>query len=193
MRYGYATRDSNGIDSASSRLVNAKDQQASLKLLAELAQRATVNPLVRNTAVKIVRSCDSRDDMCELNAVFTALKRGDPGVAPLADGFKYIADPRFADYFESPIDALENCLRGACGSDCDGHTGLVIGLLGSLGWKCGARAWGRTSDGFSHVYPVVAFPKRPPFQKVLALDTTVPSSRIGWEPPKGNVLTAWLE
>jgi hypothetical protein len=72
-------------------------------------------------------------------------------------------------------------------------TALVIALAGSLGWKCGARAWGKTADGYSHVYPVVAFPKRPPFQKIVGLDTTVPDSKVGWEPPKAHVLTAWLE
>jgi len=174
-------------------MLNPKDQQASLKLLAELAQRATVHPLVRNTALKIVRDCESREDMCELQAVFNAVKRGDAGVAPLLNGFKYVADPRYADYFESPVDALENCLRGACGSDCDGHTALIVALCGALGWKCGARAWGRDKNGYSHVYAVVAFPKRPPFSKVVALDTTVPESKVAWEPPKGEVLTAWLE
>lgn len=189
MNYGRATSESH----PNARLLNAKDQQASLKLLAELAQRATVHPLIRNTALKIVRDCASRDDSCELEAVFNAVKKGDPGVAPLLNGFKYVADPRFADYFESPVDALENCLRGACGSDCDGHTALVIALLGSIGWRTGARAWGPDKKGYIHVYPVVAFPKRAPFKKVVALDTTVPESKVGWEPPNAEVLTAWLE
>jgi len=195
VRYG-STSPSYGYSRSraeTARYVNAKDQQASLKLLAELAQRGTVNPLVRNTAVKIVGECASRDDVCELQAIFDAVKHGNAAVEPLKNGFKYVADPRYADYFEAPADALENCLRGACGSDCDGHTALVIALAGSLGWKCGARAWGRSADGFSHVYPVVAFPKRPPFQKILGLDTTVPDSKVGWEPPKAHVLTAWLE
>lgn len=178
-------------------MVDAKSQQDSLQLLAELTQRATVNPLVRNTALKILTiECQGRDrdDLCELRAIFDAVKKGHPGVAPFANGgFKYVADPRYADYFESPVDALENCLRGACGSDCDGHTALIGALCGAVGFKVGLRAWGRTKGGFSHVYPVVAFPKRPPFQKVVGMDTTVPSSRVGWEPPEGNVLTAWLE
>lgn len=163
-------------------------------MLAELAQRATVDPLIRNTALKIVRNCGSREDKCELEAIFRAVKNGDPEVEPLVNGFKYVADPRFADYFESPVDAMTQCLKGACGSDCDGHAALNVALAGSLGWKCGLRAYGPSGEkGFSHVYAVAAFPKRPPFKKVTALDTTVDDSFAGWEPPKGNVLTAWLE
>jgi hypothetical protein len=189
VRYGYAKYPAD----STTKMVNPKDQQASLKLLAELAQRASVTPLVRNTAVKIIRNCKSRGDQCELEAVFRTVKTGDAGVAPFADGFKYIADPRYADYFESPVDAIENCLRGACGSDCDGHAGLIVALCSALGFKCGLRAWGRNKEGFSHVYAVVAFPKRPPFKDVVGMDTTVPESSVGWEPPQGEVLTAWLE
>lgn len=102
----------------SARLLDAGSQKQALKVLAELTQRATINPLVRTTAIKIVRSCGSRKDMCELQAIFDAVKYGDPGVAPLENGFKYIADPRFADYFASPVDNITNCLNGSCGGDC---------------------------------------------------------------------------
>lgn len=168
-------------------------QEATLRALAELAQRATIDPLVRATAIKIVRDCRSREDDCELKAIFNAVKNGDPEVAPLARGFKYINDPRYADYFVSPIDTLRMCLKGVCGSDCDDHTSLITALAGSIGWKVGLRAWGTQPNAFSHVYAVVAYPKRPPFERAIALDTTVPESRVGWEPPHANVLTAWLE
>lgn len=165
----------------------------SLRVLGELTQRATVDPLVVTTAKKIVRDCGSRADQCELEAIYNAVKYGDPSVAPLRNGFKYIADPRFADYFTSPVDSLKSCLGGACGGDCDDHVGLVCALCGALGWKAGLRAWGRKNDdGYSHVYAVVLFPKRPPWSQVVTLDTTVPEFGLGDEPPKGNVITAWL-
>ncbi len=179
--------------SAAAQYLNPTDQQASLKILANLTIRATVNPLVRNTALKIIRECGSRDDACELQAVYEAVKHGDPAVLPLKRGFKYVADSRFADYFASPVDSLNACTKGACGGDCDDHTSLVCALLGSVGWRCGLRAWGRRGDGaYSHVYPVAAFPKRPPHQRAVALDTTVPEFGPGDEPPRGDVLTAWL-
>lgn len=175
------------------RLLTPNDQIACLKVLADLTLRATVNPLVRNTALKIVRDCGSREDACELEAVYNAVKHGDPQVAPFKRPFKYVADSRYADYFASPVDSLNGCMKGACGGDCDDHTSLICALLGSLGWKCGLRAWGRKGDGvFSHVYAVVAYPKRPPWRSWVALDTTVPEFGPGDEPPRGDVLTAWL-
>lgn len=175
------------------RLVDLATQQESLQALAELVQRATVNPLIRNTAVKIVQPCDSREDFCELKAIFDAVKTGIRSVPPLADGLKYVADPRYADYFESPVDTLHQCMKGACGSDCDGHAGLICALAGAIGWVVGLRAYGpRNEQGYSHVYAVALFPKKGPYERVVGMDTTVPSSELGWEPPKGNVLTAWL-
>lgn len=168
-------------------------QRASLKALAELARAATIDPLVRNTALKIVQACRSRDDVCELEAIFRAVKDGDPAVTPLKNGFKYVADPRYSDYFTAPADSLRACLKGACGGDCDDHTSLIAGLAGSIGWKMGLRAWGpKDADGYVHVYAVAAYPKRPPFKQVYGLDTTVDDSRLGWEPPHANVMTAWL-
>ena len=164
-----------------------------MRELAELTQRATVSSLVRNTALKIRNECASRDDMCELRAIFDTVKNGNPNVSPFRNGFAYVADPRFADYFASPVDTIANCLKGACGGDCDDHTSLVAALAGTLGFKAGLRAWGRDTRGYSHVYPVVAFPKRPPFERIIGMDTTVPYSKVGWEPPKGQVLTAWLD
>lgn len=201
MRYGlaYESEPSFGYarsaptEAPTSRLLDTRSQQDALSKLAELTQRATIHPLIRNTAIRIIAECAGRDDMCELKAIFRAVKRGDSSIPPLVNGFKYVADPRFADYFASPVDLLNNCLKGACAGDCDDHTALVAALAGAVGFKVGLRAWGRDSSGFSHVYPVVAYPKRPPFKRALGLDTTVPSSSVGWEPPEGNVLTAWLE
>lgn len=190
----------------SARLIDAKTQEKSLQILGELTQRAIIDPTVRNTALRIVAECVSRGDTCEIEAVFEAVKHGDPSVKPFQKGFKYVADPRYADYFVSPIDIVANCARGACGGDCDEHAALIAALLGSIGWKVGLRAYGVAgSGGYSHVYAVVAFPKKPvqrgfsdersrfSWEKVIGLDSTVPSSKPAWEPPRGDVLTAWLE
>lgn len=194
MSYGYVQ---------GARFLDAKSQEHALKLLGELTQRAAVNPVIRNTALRIIGSagCGSREDQCEIEAVFNAVKSGDPAVRPFHNGFKYVADPRFSDYFASPVDIVNNCAKGACGGDCDEHAALIASMLASIGWKVGLRAYGVAgSGGYSHVYAVVAFPKKPrvrgdkvAWDKVVALDTTVDSSRVSWEPPKGNVLTAWLE
>lgn len=189
--FGYAKTAVSPVETT--RFLDLPTQEASLRALAELTARSVLKPFVRNTALRIRSECANRDDMCELKAIFDALKHGNANVPPFVNGFAYVADPRLADYFTAPEDSIKNCLRGACGGDCDDHTALVAALAAAIGFKVGLRAWGRDKRGFSHVYPVVAYPKRPPFQRILGLDTTVDYSKVGWEPPKGNVLTAWLE
>ena len=196
-----------GYQNSSHRLVDAETQENALRLLGELVQRASVHPAVRTAALQIIQSagCDSREDACEVQAIFDAVRYGDPSIPWLKTGFKYVADPRYADYFSSPVDTIAACQKGACGGDCDDHAALIAALLGSIGWKVGLRAYGVPGQrGYSHVYAVVAFPKKPKhlagpsgpklvWDKVLGLDTTVPSAKPGWEPPKGNVLTGWLD
>lgn len=192
-------------------MLDAGTQENSLRLLHDVAERASVHPDVIMVAKQVTQDCPGRDDRCELDAILAAVKFGDPRVPPLATGVRYVRDPRSADYFTSPIDLLRNCMHGACAEDCDGHALLICALAAALGWKAGLRAYGE-GDGFSHVYAVVAFPKLPTCNKcgqqghdanrcdghlvwseVLGLDSTVAGSKVGWEPPRANVLTAWLE
>ncbi|MFZ2152127.1 MAG: hypothetical protein WAV09_03405 [Minisyncoccia bacterium] len=193
MPYGYAP------SALAVRLLDVGTQENSLREMHGILERASIHPDVVTVAKMITQDCASRDDKCELLAIFDAVRDGNPNVAPLRNGVRYVRDPRHADYFTSPVDLLRQCMTGACAEDCDGHALLVAALAAALGWKSGLRAYG-TEDGFSHVYAVVAFPKLPVksgshliWEQVLGLDTTVPRSNVGWEPPRANVLTAWLE
>lgn len=176
--------------------MDAGTQRAALHKLASLTQRSVVDPLVRKVALQCVSVCSSREDQCELEAIFNAVKYGAPNVPLLANGFKYVADPNWSDLFTAPRRILEMLGEGANGGDCDDHTALICALAGSLGFTMGLRAYGRLSlnGEFEHVYAVAKFPKRgPPFVNELGMDTTVQDSYVGWQPPPGNILTAWLE
>lgn len=187
------------------RVFDAGTQQRALEQLGRLTQRATVDPYVRGVALLIINQCQQRDDACELHAIYDAVKSGREDIPPLRYGIKYVADPRFADYFTAPGDTLRAAERGANGGDCDDHSALVAGLCGAVGWKVGLRAYGpREAGGFIHVYPVVAYPKRGrpvvrdgergiEYDAVYGMDTTVDEAHVGWEPPSGNVLTCWLD
>lgn len=168
------------------------DQRTALEQLAKLTQRGALHPAVREAAIAITSECRSRDDMCELKAIYDAVKFGTPAVQGLAKGLRYVADPRWSDYFVAANRILEMCKRGACAGDCDDHAGFIAAMCASLGYKVGLRAWGQKLSELVHVYAVVGFPKREP-QEVLGMDTTVDEAHVGWEPPKGEVLTAWLE
>jgi hypothetical protein len=169
-------------------------QEGSLRVLAKMIQAGQESPLVRATALKIVRECESRDDECELQTIFNAVKHGDDAIDALANGFKYIADPNTIDFFSGAERTLKMCEKGACGGDCDDHTILVGSLAGSLGFKIGVRGYGPSRSGpLIHVYAVALMPKRiKGAAKVIGMDTTVPESDLGWQPPPGNYKTAWV-
>lgn len=168
------------------------DQKKALEELATLTEKSTVDPLVRNAALAITADCDSRDDECEVRAIFDAVKTGTTAVTGLENGLKYVSDPQWADFFSSPSRTLRQLAAGINGGDCDDHAALLCGLLGSLGFTTGLRAWGPTKGEFTHVYAVVGMPKLD-YDEMWGLDTTVESSEPGWEPPGGSVLTALMD
>jgi hypothetical protein len=151
----------------------------------------------RRRVAQIVGDCPSRT-ICEVHAVFD-LKHGTDRVPFLKNGLRYVADPRAADFYTGAKRILSECAHSrACAGDCDDHTILVGSLLAAIGFKVGARAWGPDPrrEVFTHVYPIVAIPKRGPWPHGYTghgLDTTVEKSDVGWEPPKRRILTMWLE
>jgi hypothetical protein len=173
-------------------------QRTALKRIAELIAKGSIDPAVRRAALAITRDVDARDDLGELEALYTAVKHGTDAVPGLRKGVRYVADPRAADFFTGAGKLLEECRHGACGGDCDDATILIGAMASSLGFKVGARAYARPSDGdgFTHIYAVASIPKRGPWPANYGghgLDTTVESARVGWEPKKGKVLTYWVE
>lgn len=169
-------------------------QKKALEELAKLIEKSSADPLVRNAALAITHNCDSRDDGCEIAAVFNAVKHGTDVVKGLEKGLKYMSDPRWADFFTSPSRLLRQSAvdQAYAAGDCDDHAALICALLSSLGFVVGLRAWGAKKGEYTHVYAVVALPKIQP-EQFAGLDTTVEESSPGWEPPKGYVITAWLD
>lgn len=172
-------------------------QKAALKKLAEMTQRAMLDPAIVKAAKQITADCDARDDKCELSAIFYAVKEGTDYVPGLENGVRYVADPLDADYFTAPAQLLKQCRDGACSGDCDDQASLLCALAGALGFVVGLRAYGSDprSKEYEHVYAVAKLPKTAEFDPngpEMALDTTVSSAKPGWEPPGGRVLTAWI-
>ena len=89
------------------------DQYKALDQLISLVERGSVHPDVHDAALAIVSECEQRDDVCELEAIYEAVKHGTPHVPGLERGVKYIADPRWADHFTAPWRLLEKCRRAS--------------------------------------------------------------------------------
>jgi hypothetical protein len=178
------------------RLEDITSQRDALEKLAELIRKGSIDQEILRAAKAVTRDCSARDDLCELEAIFNAVKYGDSRVSWLKKGMRYVADPYPFDTFHSASAMIESCRAGACAGDCDDATVLVGSLAASIGFMVGARAWGKgTSGDLLHVYPVAAVPKSGPFPKDYfghGLDITVPSSEVGWEPQGGHFITAWV-
>ena len=179
------------------REINVRTQEQAAIELFNLVLRSTSTPDVRRAAIKIITDCDSRDDMCELKAIYDAVKHGTPYVKGLKNGVKYLTDPDGSDpegndYYTSPARLLEMCADGACAEDCDGHSVLNAALAMMLGFQVGLRIW-KPAGGkyYEHVYAVVGYPKLSP-TKAVAMDTTVDEAYVGWEPRDGSVKTIAL-
>lgn len=106
---------------------NVASQRTALEHIANLVEKSSVHPLVRETALTLVGSCEDRDDMCEIEAVFGAVKYGDSSVPALKNGLKYVADPRWADHFTAPSRLLEQLRRGVNGGDCLPSETILLG------------------------------------------------------------------
>jgi hypothetical protein len=171
------------------------NQLQALNALAGLIRKGGEHPRVRAAALRIVSECPSRDDECELQAIFDAVKSGTPLVRGLRRGLPYRADPKSIDFFASADRMLSMCEHDACGEDCDGHCVLNGALAHSLGFTVGARAYGKSPGEYVHVYAVALVPKRAQFAganaKIVGMDTTVPRSYLGWQPPPGHYKTSW--
>lgn len=183
--------------------IDAGTQRAALRKLADMTAKSIIEWRVRQAAIAITQQCrppkgeapGAQVALCELQAIFAAVRDGTQWVKGLEYGVRYVPDPIIRDYFVSPSRLLESCEQGACGEDCDSQAALVAALTGAVGFTSGLVAWGKKEKThYQHVFPVVLFPKRPEHgqQRIVALDTTNPKAGVGWKPPHGRVLTAWI-
>ena len=181
---------------ASVRFEDVDSQGAALEKIAGLIRKGSMDPRIIAAARALTRDCAARDDLCELQAIYNAVKHGDSRVSWLRSGMRYVADPHSWDTFSTVNAIIADCAAGSCGGDCDDHVVLVGSLVAAIGFKAGARAWGKGSSGdYQHVYPVVLVPKGGPWPRGYygtGLDTTVPRFDVGDEPQGGHILTSWL-
>lgn len=174
------------------RFADVDNQRQALQLLAQQTERSITDYEVSRAARAITADCPSRDDECELQAIFDAVKTGTSKVSWLRKGVRYVLDSRTVDQFFAPKRLIQMCKTGACAADCDDHAALICALAGSLGFKVGLYAWGpKNADDYEHVLAVAQIPKSNP-QYVVAMDTTVESATLGWKPPPGKYLLVWL-
>jgi len=146
--------------------------QRALRRQAEIALAATRQPILVQQAFALVQPCQSRDDECELQAIYDGVKAN----------VRYVSDTRDVDRYVRPDRLLEMCQQGACAGDCDDHAMLLAALAYAIGFRTGLRAYVPSDQNSElHVYAVAAFPKHEA-NRLVGLDTTVSTADVGWEP-----------
>jgi len=129
------------------------------------------HPSVRALATQITRNLASRDYLGEITAIFNWVKQ----------------HIRFSDEFKGTLQSPYVTLQLATG-DCDDHSTLLAALLLTLGYEVRFKTVGVDGPDFSHVYIEVKLKRQ---DKWIPLDTTVPSSTVGWEPPNITRAKTW--
>ncbi len=172
-------------------ITNDDDRIALIRRQVYASLQPSDYPSVLFTARSIAAQCPGRDDACELEAVFGAVKYGpipvrlDDGKIISAPGLRFVTEPRTVDSYPSAKKMLDWLAEGANGEDCDGHVILISSLLMALGWLPGCVIASKDGKEFVHIFAVVGWPKENPVNWV-ALDTTVDQG-VNWWPPRSLV------
>ena len=165
-----------------------------IQLIRNLIFESIRDPLVLWVARSIVSQCPSRDEGCEIEAIYNAVKHG-PLPIPISDeskkkvvkvvqakGLRFTEDTQLIDNYPSAGLTLEWMAQGANAEDCDGHSILVNSLLMALGYQIGLVIVSKDGKYYVHIFPVVGVPRLYP-SEWIPMDTTVPQANVGWWPP----------
>lgn len=148
-----------------------------VKLIQDRVYGSVQDPRIRELAIKLIKGCRSRDNLCEAKAIYEAVFKN---VRYIGD----VAPVKFPDGSVEPIDFFQHAWRtwtmGA--GDCDDHVALVASLWSVVGIPTRLRVTAPTkSSDWGHIYPVAGFPVIAP-RKWIAGDTTLePPTRFGAE------------
>jgi len=134
--------------------------------LASLIKNGRIDPLIRDTALKVIRGLAERNELSEAKALFSFVR----------DRIRYVRDPYGEDVFE---DARFTLSRRS--GDCDATTVLLGSLLQSVGFPYRIKVFSKDGRRFTHVAGQVGLPKSAP-QKWVTVDASAPRP-MGWENP----------
>jgi len=165
-----------------------------IHLIRNLIFESIKDPLVLWVARSISSNCPSRDEWCELSAIYNAVKNG-PIPIPIYDenkrrvtrvikspGLRFVEDTHLIDNYPSAGKILEWLAQGVNGEDCDGHVILIASLAMALGYQTGVVIASKDGRIYVHIFPVIGVPKLSP-EEWIPMDTTVPQATVGWWPP----------
>jgi transglutaminase-like putative cysteine protease len=145
-----------------------------LQLMQGMVAADVRDPEMRKLALKVTAHCAERDDMCEMKAIYGYVKKNVRYTGDIAPHRLWPGGPvDSVDLYSAGKRTLESG-----GGDCDDQTILIssLAILNGIPAKFRATASERFGgDNYSHVYPVLGYPKNEP-SKWIPVDATLPGS-----------------
>lgn len=118
---------------------------AKLRKIRALVEEAKRDPWFREQAAAIVRHVAERDQVGEVEAVWSFVR----------DRVRYLRDPWSPDgleVFTTPHRLLQDIERGTAAEDCDGHVILASALIETIGYPTRYRIGGTPPDNYRHIW-----------------------------------------
>jgi hypothetical protein len=135
------------------------------------------DPKMREIGLRATQSCPERNDMCELEAIYTFVTMTAPDGHP---NVRYTGDIALKDTYQTAYRTLQ--YRGG---DCDDHAVLSAVLAMENGFQTRFRITSNTGASWDHIYCMAGYPKNGP-TRWIALDTTLGPRRFAKQPPEAK-------
>jgi hypothetical protein len=139
-----------------------------VELIFGQVHKALRDPEYRRRVVKTVSHCRSRDEECELAALFSSSDRA----------IRYMPDPYGKDTYATPM-----ATRDLGAGDCDDHSADEVAQTLIAGFPSGVRTIAPDNDTMGHIYGIVAVPRDNP-SRIVAMDSSMTGlgATVGWQP-----------
>lgn len=149
--------------------------------MAKIAKRYQVDPLIRQTSARIVRSCPPKDDLCEVGTLQNWVR----------SNIRYTGDVLDVETVQTPDYTLTEGY-----GDCDDQSVLLATLLMSIGHPAAFCAVGIAGGPFSHVLPVAILRQHTqvlyvPCETTISKDENGTPVGPGWFPPDVSCMKLW--
>jgi len=136
---------------------------ATVKEMEKMIRDGVKDPLIRETAIGIVRGLPGKDYLGEIFRIYNWVKQN----------VRFTRDPVSLELLQSAMRTLKEKV-----GDCDDYTVLLSTLLQALGHATRIKTIATRAGEYHHVYPEVKYR-----DEWIPLDATQKQASLGWEPP----------
>jgi hypothetical protein len=152
-----------------------------VQIMQQSARRASIDPRVRQLALRIIQNANikSHNFIDEAVALATFVQQN----------VRYVRDPTGVEQLHDPVYLIEQLSKGSAQGDCDDQSLLLASLLLTIGAQpyFAIVRYNGTTGSYNHIYTVV-YDKNWMGKKMrVPLDTIIKDRAIGFEVPYKSI------